>query len=65
MNDDFVLILSVAATWALLALVYALAPWSGMLGYAWVWGFGALLFAGLAVLLRRRAGSGAGPRSGG
>lgn len=65
MNDDFVLILSVAATWALLALVYALAPWSGMLGYAWVWGFGALLFSGLAVLLRRRAGLGAGRRSAG
>ncbi|MBX3636639.1 MAG: hypothetical protein KF683_14805 [Rubrivivax sp.] len=65
MNDDFVLILSVAATWALLALVYALAPWSGMLGYAWVWGFGALLFSGLAGLLRRRARPGAGRRSAG
>mgnify|MGYP001490612542 CR=1 FL=1 len=56
MNDDFALTLSVAATWALLALVYALAPWSGMIGYAWVWGFGALLFLGLALLLRRRRG---------
>lgn len=65
MNDDYVLTLSVAASWALLALVYALAPWSGMRGYAWLWGFGALLFAGLAALLRRRAGPGADRRSGG
>lgn len=55
MNDDFSLILTVAVTWALLALVYALAPWGGMIGYAWVWGFGALLFLALAALLWRRA----------
>ena len=37
----------------LLALAYALAPWSGMIGYAWVWGFGAALFLGLGLALRR------------
>lgn len=54
MNEDFVLTLAVALTWALLALVYALAPWGDMIGYAWVWGFGAMAFFGLALLLRRR-----------
>ncbi len=53
MNEDFWLVLSIAVVWALLALVYALAPWGDMIGYARVWGAGALLFLGLAVLLRR------------
>jgi hypothetical protein len=53
MNEDFWLIVPVAAVWALLALAYALAPWGNMIGYAWVWGFGAILFAVLAVLLAR------------
>lgn len=61
MNDDVLLILSVALTWIALALLYALAPWGAMIGYAWVWGFGAACFLALAlaIALRRR---GAGPR---
>lgn len=53
MNEDFRLVAIVAVVWALLALVYALAPWGDMIGYARVWGFGALLFLGLAALLWR------------
>ena len=53
MNEDSWLVAGVAVVWALLALVYALAPWGDMIGYARVWGFGAVLFLGLAVLLRR------------
>ena len=53
MNEDIWLVTLVAAVWALLALVYALAPWGEMIGYARVWGFGALLFLGLAALLWR------------
>jgi hypothetical protein len=56
MNEDLALIVAVALVWALLALVYALAPWGEMIGYAWVWGGGALVFAGLAAWLARRAG---------
>jgi hypothetical protein len=55
MNEDFWLIAIVAAVWALLAAVYAIAPWGDMIGYARVWGFGSLLFMGLAVLLVRAA----------
>ena len=58
MNEDFWLVLSIAVVWAALALVYALAPWADMIGYARVWGAGAVLFLGLAVLLGR-AGRGA------
>lgn len=54
MNEDFWLILAVALTWALLAAVYALAPWADMIGYARVWGFGSLLFLALAALLTQR-----------
>lgn len=53
MADDFRLVLAVALVWALLALVYALAPWGEMIGYARVWGFGAALFLALALLLRQ------------
>lgn len=53
MRFDISLIFAVAAVWAMLALAYALAPWSGMIGYAWVWGFGAMLFLGLGLALRR------------
>ncbi len=53
MNEDFWLVLSIAVVWAALALVYALAPWGDMIGYARVWGFGAVLFLLLAVLLGR------------
>lgn len=51
MNEDFWLIVPIVVVWALLALAYALAPWGDMIGYAWVWGFGSLLFTGLATLL--------------
>jgi len=53
MNEDFWLIVPVAVVWAVLAVAYAVAPWGDMIGYAWVWGFGSLLFAGLAALLAR------------
>lgn len=53
MNEDTVLLLSVAATWIGLALAYALAPWGDMIGYARVWGFGAALFIGIAGLVWR------------
>ena len=54
MNEDFWLIIPVAVVWALLGLAYALAPWGDMTGYAWVWGFGSVLFLGLGALLARR-----------
>ncbi|MCL4747565.1 MAG: hypothetical protein KJZ83_19445 [Burkholderiaceae bacterium] len=54
LNEDFWLTASIAAVWAILAAVYALAPWGDMIGYAWVWGFGSVLFAALAALLVRR-----------
>lgn len=54
MNEDFALFAPVAIVWAALAVVYALAPWGDMIGYAWVWGFCALLFVGLAALLLGR-----------
>lgn len=53
MNEDFWLIVPVVAVWASLGLAYALAPWGDMIGYAWVWGFGSVLFLGLAGLLLR------------
>ena len=53
MKFDITLIFTVAGVWAVLALAYALAPWSGMIGYAWVWGFGAALFLALGLALRR------------
>lgn len=61
MNEDFWLVLPVAVVWAILALVYALAPWGDMIGYARVWGFGAALFLGLAALLWRRTRPGQTP----
>lgn len=54
MNEDFWLIVPIVVVWALLALAYALAPWGDMIGYAWVWGFGSLLFTVLAALLVAR-----------
>lgn len=51
MNEDFWLILPVAVVWALLAFAYALAPWGDMIGYAWVWGAGSILFLALGGLL--------------
>ena len=54
MNEDFWLVLPIAVVWAVLGLAYALAPWGDMIGYAWVWGFGLLLFFCLAGLLAWR-----------
>lgn len=54
MNEDVWLTAPIVVIWALLALAYALAPWGDMIGYAWVWGFGSVLFLGLTVLLSRR-----------
>jgi hypothetical protein len=61
MNEDFWLLAPVAVVWAILGAVYAYVPWGDMIGYAWVWGFGSLLFAGLAALLlvRTRVKAGA------
>jgi len=55
MIDDIWLILGIGAVWALLALIYALAPWGDMIGYARVWGLGAFLFLTLASLMWRAA----------
>jgi len=53
MRFDIRLLLAVVVTWAALAVAYALAPWGDMIGYAWVWGFGALLFLCLTLVLAR------------
>ncbi len=53
MSEDIRLVLCVALVWAALAIAYALAPWGDMIGYAWVWGFGAALFLGLALVLQK------------
>jgi hypothetical protein len=50
---EAVLVLVVAAVWAVLAAVYALSPSLGMPGYVRVWGAGALVFLALAVPLSR------------
>lgn len=51
MNEDILLLLGVACVWTLLAIGYALAPWGDMIGYARVWGFGALLFFAVAAFV--------------
>lgn len=62
MNEDFWLLITVVAVWALLALLYAFVPMFHMPGYAGVWGWGALIFLALAALIlcaevrRRRTG---------
>jgi fatty acid desaturase len=61
MSEDIRLVLCVALVWAALAIAYALAPWGDMIGYAWVWGFGAILFVGLALLLRYTSRGRTGP----
>lgn len=50
MNQDSLLFLAVFAVWILLALVYAIVPMFAMPGYAAVWGYGSLVFLGLAIL---------------
>mgnify|MGYP000898904050 CR=1 FL=1 len=54
MNEDFWLLVPVVGVWTALAVAYALAPWGDMIGYAWVWGAGAVVFALLAVALTRQ-----------
>lgn len=53
MKFEIGLLLAVVVTWTALAVAYAVAPWGDMIGYAWVWGFGALLFLALAGVLLR------------
>jgi hypothetical protein len=50
MKTDYLLFLIVFVVWALLAIVYAVVPMFAMPGYAVVWGWGALVFLGLAAL---------------
>lgn len=58
MNNDSLLFLAVFVVWLLLAAAYALVPMFAMPGYAAVWGYGSLVFLGLAALtalaVRRR-----------
>ena len=58
MNNDSLLFLAVFAVWLLLAILYAVVPMFAMSGYAAVWGYGSLVFLGLAALtalaVRRR-----------
>jgi hypothetical protein len=63
MNEDSWLFGIVFAVWLTLAVVYAVVPMFSMPGYAVVWGWGALVFLGLAALIavatrrsRRRRG---------
>ena len=50
---DLILIFLIAVVWAALAAVYQFSPSLGMPGYVRVWGGGALVFLGLAVVLAR------------
>ncbi|MCC7485084.1 MAG: hypothetical protein IT529_08820 [Burkholderiales bacterium] len=56
MKEDFWLLITVVVVWAALALLYAFVPLFHMPGYAGVWGWGALIFLVLAVLLARSRG---------
>jgi hypothetical protein len=51
MKEDIWLFVVVFAVWAALALLYAFVPMFHMPGYAGVWGWGALIFLLLAVLV--------------
>lgn len=51
MKEDSVLFLVVFAVWLALAIVYATVPMFAMPGYAVVWGWGAMVFLGLAGLV--------------
>jgi membrane protein implicated in regulation of membrane protease activity len=51
MNEDSLLFGIVFAVWLALAIVYATVPMFAMPGYAVVWGWGALVFLGLAALV--------------
>jgi membrane protein implicated in regulation of membrane protease activity len=50
MRTDSVLFLVVFAVWLALAILYATVPMFAMPGYATVWGWGSLVFLGLAGL---------------
>ena len=50
MSDDSLLFLAVFVVWLLLAVLYAVVPMFAMPGYAAVWGYGSLVFLGLAAL---------------
>jgi hypothetical protein len=49
MTRDSVLFLAVFAVWLALAILYATVPMLAMPGYAAVWGYGSLVFLGLAI----------------
>ena len=51
MNEDSWLFGIVFAVWLALAIVYAVVPMFAMPGYAVVWGWGAMVFLGLAALV--------------
>lgn len=51
MKEDSLLFALVFAVWIALAIVYATVPMFAMPGYAVVWGWGAIVFLGLAVLV--------------
>jgi membrane protein implicated in regulation of membrane protease activity len=51
MNEDSLLFTIVFAVWLALAIVYATVPMFAMPGYAVVWGWGAVVFLGLAALV--------------
>jgi hypothetical protein len=51
MKEDIWLLVIVFAVWAALAVLYAVVPMFHMPGYAGVWGWGAAIFLGLAVLI--------------
>jgi hypothetical protein len=57
MNEDSLLFAIVFAVWLALAIVYATVPMFAMPGYAVVWGWGALVFLGLAALVAMVRGS--------
>ena len=50
MSKDSLLFVAVFAVWGALAIVYATVPMFAMPGYAYVWGYGSLVFLGLAVV---------------
>lgn len=51
MSEDSWLFGIVFAVWLALAIVYAAVPMFSMPGYAVVWGWGSLVFLGLAALV--------------
>jgi hypothetical protein len=55
MKTDSVLFLIVFAVWLVLAILYATVPMFAMPGYAVVWGWGSVIFLGLAALTAHAA----------